>query len=158
METAPDTEWRFRAAVEEDLPLLVAMLAADKLGQQREDNATPINAAYLAAFRAIAADPHNELVVVEIVGRPAGLLQLTFIPNLTYTGSWRCQVEGVRIHQDFRGRGVGTRLLQWAIQRARERGCRLVQLTTDKHRPEALRFYKSLGFQATHEGLKLKLT
>lgn len=147
----------FRAARKGDLPALVEMLADDPLGGQREDLSTPLNASYLDAFRRIDVDPNNELTVVESGGAIVGMLQLTFIPYLTHTGSRRCLVEGVRIHEARRGEGLGSRFLQWAIERAREKNCRIVQLTTDKQRPDAIRFYESLGFRATHEGFKLKL-
>ena len=85
------------------------------------------------------------------------MLQLTFIPYLTHIGSWRCLIEGVRIHSNFRGQGLGTAFFKWAIERAKSRHCRIVQLTSDKQRPDALRFYQALGFKATHEGFKLTL-
>lgn len=147
----------FRAATEADLPALIAMLADDKLGAQREDTSTPINPAYLSALNHISADSNNELIVVERHEQLAGMLQLTFIPYLTHTGSWRCQIEGVRIQRDFRGQGFGTKFFEWAINRATERGCHLLQLTSNKARPDAIRFYESLGFVASHEGFKLEL-
>ena len=147
----------FRPATAADLPTLVGMLADDALGAQREDPSLPLNARYTAAFDAISRDPNNELVVVEEEGAILGMLQLTFLPNLSRMGSWRCMIEGVRIHRDHRGRGLGEQFFAWAIERARERNCLLVQLTSDKQRPDALRFYERLGFEATHEGFKLKL-
>lgn len=147
----------FRQATPDDLPALVALLADDELGATREDISTPLNRRYAAAFAAIDADPNNELVLLDADGRLAGMMQLTFIPYLTHTGGWRCLVEGVRVARDFRGEGLGTQMLERAIERARERGCGLVQLTSDKQRPEALRFYEALGFRATHEGFKLRL-
>ncbi len=148
---------QFRPAVATDLPALVAMLADDPLGALREDTSQPLNQAYTEAFAEIDRDPNNALVVSEIDGRLAGMLQLTYIPYLTHTGSWRCLVEGVRVHPDFRGRGLGRLFLEWAIDSARRRQCRIIQLTSDKQRPDALRFYESLGFEATHEGFKMKL-
>jgi len=133
------------------------MLADDALGAQRENPAEPINAAYSTAFEHIDADPNNELVVAEDQHQVIGMLQLTFIPYLTHQGSWRCLIEGVRIHRAHRGQGLGQQLFTWAIERAGERGCRMVQLTSDKQRPDAIRFYESLGFVATHEGFKLML-
>jgi ribosomal protein S18 acetylase RimI-like enzyme len=112
---------------------------------------------YLDAFREIEKDPNNELTVVESDGEVIGMLQLTFIPYLTYIGSWRCLIEGVRIHSDHRGRRLGRQYFEWAIARAKTRRCRIVQLTSDKERSSALRFYESPGFKATHEGFKLKL-
>lgn len=147
----------FRQATANDIPQLVALLADDALGAGREDTSTPLNPSYLDTFRHIKLDPNNELTVVECGGDLVGMLQLTFIPYLTHTGSWRCLIEGVRITQSHRGKGFGTRFFQWAIARAREKNCSIVQLTSDKQRPDALRFYESLGFEATHEGFKLKL-
>ena len=150
-------EITFRPAEQQDLAALVSMLADDKLGATREDTSTPLNAAYLSAFDAINTDPNNELIVADLAGQPVGMLQLTFIPYLTHTGSWRCLIEGVRIHQAYRSQGLGQQLLRWAIERARQRHCRLVQLTTDKQRPDAIHFYQALGFVASHEGMKLAL-
>ena len=147
----------FRDATQADLPFLIDMLADDELGEQREDTSGPLNQAYLSAFSHIRSDPNNELVVVEAENRIAGMLQLTFIPYLTHVGSWRCLIEGVRIHNDFRRQGLGTKFFEWAIRHAKKKGCNLVQLTSDKQRPDAIRFYEDLGFKATHEGFKLKL-
>lgn len=147
----------FRQARASDIPNLVALLADDALGATREDTSKPLNPRYRNAFDAIDEDSNNELTLVECDGELAGMLQLTFIPYLTHTGSWRCLIEGVRIARAFRGRGLGARFVEWAIQRARERDCSIVQLTSDKQRPDALRFYESLGFVASHEGFKLKL-
>ena len=148
---------QFRDAVSTDLPRLVELLADDALGATREDLSRPLNPAYGRNFEAIDRDPNNRLVVAEIDDQLAGMLQLTFIPYLTHTGSWRCLVEGVRIADRFRGLGLGTQLLHYAIEAARRRRCRIVQLTSDKQRPDALRFYESLGFSASHEGFKLHL-
>jgi GNAT superfamily N-acetyltransferase len=112
---------------------------------------------YVDAFHSIDKDSNNELTVVESDGALVGMLQLTFIPYLTHIGSWRCLIEGVRIAKDFRGQGAGTDLINWAIERARQRNCSIVQLTSDKQRPAALRFYELLGFVASHEGFKYKL-
>ncbi|MDH3601446.1 MAG: GNAT family N-acetyltransferase [Candidatus Tectomicrobia bacterium] len=147
----------FRQSIESDVPHLVAMLADDKLGAQREDTSQPLNQAYVDAFQSVDSDPNNELVVVESDNQIVGMLQLTFIPYLTHIGSWRCLIEGVRIHRDYRGQGLGTQFFEWAINRAKEKGCHLVQLTSDKQRLDALRFYEHLGFKATHEGFKLNL-
>lgn len=147
----------FRTAQKQDLIHLVKMLADDPLGSLRENATLPLSDSYLKAWDAIDADPNNELIVVEDQQQIIGMLQLTFIPYLTYQGSWRCLIEGVRVHQDHRGQGIGKDLFKWAINRASEKGCHLVQLTSDKQRPEAIRFYESLGFVASHEGFKLKL-
>lgn len=147
----------FRKATKSDIPNLVALLADDELGSQREDSSIPVNQRYLDSFDSIDKDPNNELTVVESNGELVGMLQLTFIPYLTHTGSWRCLIEGVRISRNYRGQGMGTRLINWSIERATEMKCSIVQLTSDKQRPDALRFYESLGFQATHEGFKLRI-
>ena len=147
----------FREASEIDLPALVQLLADDALGAKREDISIPLNTDYLDAFHSIEVDSNNELIVVESSGNLAGMLQLTFIPYLTHTGSWRCLIEGVRIAASYRGRGLGTEFIKWAIKRAKERRCSIVQLTSDKQRPDAIRFYETLGFKATHEGFKLLL-
>ncbi len=105
----------------------------------------------------IEEDPRNELMVVEEEGKVIATLQLTFIPSLTHTGGERAQVEGVRVAAGSRSTGVGRQLLEWAISRAHRRGCKTVQITTDQRRADARRFYEALGFEVTHEGMKLKL-
>lgn len=148
----------YRLATRSDLPAIVAMLADDELGARREANTTPLLSSYEAAFRAIDSDGNNELIVVERAGEGViAVLQLTFIPNITYRGSWRALIEGVRVADQARGSGVGEQLLMWAIARARSRECLLLQLSTDKARPDALRFYERLGFIASHEGMQLRL-
>ena len=150
-------ELTFREAVRSDLRELVLMLADDHLGATREDTSEPLNEAYVQAFEAIEKDANNELVVVESSGDLVGMLQLTYIPYVNRTGAWRCIIEGVRIQSAFRGQGLGHRFFEWAIAKAKERGCKIVQLTSDKQRPDAIRFYQQLGFQASHEGLKLDI-
>jgi ribosomal protein S18 acetylase RimI-like enzyme len=147
----------FREATQTDIPTLISLLADDPLGQKREDISYPLNARYLEAFTQIDADPNNELIVVVHENTIIGMLQLTFIPYLTHTGSIRCPIEGVRIDRRYRGMGLGSRCFQWAIERAKERGCNIVQLTSNKQRTEAIKFYKNLGFEATHEGFKLTI-
>ncbi len=144
-----------RAATADDLPAIVALLADDELGRTREDPGDL--GPYRAAFAAIADDPNQELVVLDDGGRPIGTLQLSLVPSLTHRGGWRAQVEGVRVAADRRGEGLGAVLLRWAIETATAHGCRMVQLTTDRRRPDAHRFYESLGFVATHLGMKLAL-
>ncbi len=147
----------FREALKSDLIDLVKMLADDPLGAQRENPNLPLSNDYQQAFEQITKDPNNELIIAERAGQIVGMLQLTFIPYLTYKGSWRCLIEGVRVHKSCRGQGVGKDFFQWAIEQARNKGCHLLQLTSDKQRPEAIRFYENLGFVASHEGFKLKL-
>jgi GNAT superfamily N-acetyltransferase len=149
----------FRRARKDDLPAIVQLLADDPLGAKRERFASPLPESYHQAFAAIEADPNNELIVVEgEQGAIVAVLQLTFIPYITYQGGWRALVEGVRVAAPYRSSGIGRQLFEWAIERARQRGCHMVQLTSDKARPDAIRFYESLGFVASHEGLKLHLT
>ncbi len=133
------------------------MLADDELGLKREDTSIPVNAKYVRAFEAIKKDANQMLVVLEDSGALAGCLQITFVPGLSRTGMWRGQIESVRIHSQSRGKGLGRKMIEWAIAECRKRGCGLVQLTSDKSREESLHFYRSLGFSATHEGLKLNL-
>lgn len=146
-----------RTAAQEDLDSIVLMLADDVLGSTRERYEHPLPDSYKKAFQAISSDPNNELIVACRGTEVVGVQQITFTPYLTHQGGWRAAIEGVRTAASVRGMGIGSELIKWAIQRAEERGCHLVQLTTDKKRPDALRFYERLGFKATHEGLKLKL-
>nr|WP_218935518.1 GNAT family N-acetyltransferase [Actinomadura citrea] len=139
------------------MPEIVRLLADDPLGSTRETPGEEIPEAYFRAFTAIEEDPNNTLVVAEIAGAVAGTLQLTFIPGLTYTGGERAQIEGVRVAAEQRGAGLGQVMITWAIDRARARGCRVVQLTTDRQRPDAIRFYQKIGFRPSHMGMKYHL-
>jgi len=131
------------------------MLADDPLGAQREspDDLTP----YLAALERLQGDPHQHVVVAVREGRVVGTLQLTIVPGLSRRGATRSIIEGVRIHADERGSGLGTRLIEWAVDESRRQECHLVQLTSDKTRTDAHRFYERLGFTASHTGFKLQL-
>ena len=147
----------FRDARPAELPDIVELLADDPIGRTRETVSEPLDASYLTAFQAIDRDP-NQLLAVAVDGDTIiGCMQLTFIPGLSRTGMWRGQIESIRIAAGHRGAGLGERFFEWAFDRFRERGCRLVQLTTDKARPDALRFYEKLGFKASHEGMKRAL-
>lgn len=146
-----------RRAGASDLAAIIALLADDELGRTREDVSTPLNNNYVAAFHAIQADPHQLLVVAVNREHVVGTLQLSFIPGLSRLGAWRGQIEAVRIAADHRRTGLGRNLVEWAVAQCRERGCQLVQLTTDKRRLDARRFYERLGSVATHEGYKLLL-
>ncbi|MFK0041877.1 GNAT family N-acetyltransferase [Paenarthrobacter sp. NPDC090517] len=144
-----------RRARRSDLPRILALLADDQLGATREraDDLVP----YERAFDAIDADPAHLLVVGELDGDVVATFQLSYLPGLSRKGSWRAQIEAVRVSEVLRGQGVGALMIRWAIEQARERGCSLVQLTTDKSRVSAHRFYERLGFVASHEGMKLTL-
>lgn len=147
---------QFRKATRKDVPYIVKMLADDPLGKEREVYQEPLPKCYYDAFYAIDNDHNQELMVIEDKDEVIiGTLQLSFIPYLTYQGGIRAQLEAVRISAKKREKGIGTLALQWAIHRAKERGAHLLQLTTDKKRPEALKFYEKLGFLASHEGMKL---
>ncbi len=146
-----------RKAVAADVAAIVAMLADDALGAKREDASLPLRDSYRNAFAAIDADRNQLLAVVEQEGEIIGCMQISFIPGLSRMGMWRGQIESVRIASHIRGGGIGRRMIEWAIEQCRERGCGLVQLTTDKSRSDALRFYQSLGFTDSHEGIKLSL-
>ncbi|KXO78475.1 GNAT family N-acetyltransferase [Brucella anthropi] len=146
-----------RKAAAADVAAIVSMLADDALGAQREDASLPLKDSYRNAFAAIDADPNQLLAVVEHDGEIIGCMQISFIPGLSRMGMWRGQIESVRIASHIRGGGIGRQMIGWAIEQCRERGCGLVQLTTDKSRSDALRFYQSLGFTDSHEGLKLSL-
>jgi GNAT superfamily N-acetyltransferase len=147
----------FRDAVAADVARIVDMYADDVLGREREDSAPPLPDYYLAAFHDIDADPRQRLVVAESDGEVVGTLQLSFLPHLVLRGGERAQIEAVRVRRDQRRAGVGEALVRWAIDEARKRGCRLVQLTTNVERADAHRFYERLGFSATHVGMKLSL-
>ncbi|MEV6757789.1 GNAT family N-acetyltransferase [Streptomyces sp. NPDC051214] len=144
-----------RPAVADDIPAIVEMLADDPLGSTREspDELTP----YLAAFERIATDPNQHQVVAVREGRVVGTLQLTIVPGLSRKGALRSIIEGVRVHADERGSGLGTRFIEWAVDESRRQGCQLVQLTSDASRTDARRFYERLGFTASHVGFKLQL-
>lgn len=151
----------FRYAIRDDLAAIVALLADDPLGATREQMGDTVDDAYVRAFEEIDADDNNQLIVVvdhdDGAASVVGVLQLTIIPGLSRMAAKRAQIESVRIAGSARGRGLGRDLFAWALDEARARGCRLAQLTSDKQRGDAHRFYESLGFQATHEGYKMRL-
>lgn len=148
----------FRIAQQGDLSKIVSMLADDALGSQREEFTDPLKPCYIDAFSHIQADPNNEIIVaVAADDQLLGFLQITYIPNLTLQGSWRAQLEGVRVNASKRSEGIGKALIEHAIQRAKAKGCRMVQLTSNSTRKDALRFYASLGFIPSHIGFKLTI-
>jgi GNAT superfamily N-acetyltransferase len=140
-----------------DLPAIVALYSDDELGSTREQPGEPLVEEYRRAFAAITDDPRTRLVVAEVDGEVVATLQLSFLPHLVRRGGERAQVEAVRVASSQRGSGLGRELLTWAVDQARHRGCVLVQLTTDATRSDARRFYESLGFTASHVGMKLTL-
>lgn len=147
-----------RRAEAGDLPAIVGLLAADQLGAARDGIRDDVDLrAYRRAFAEIDRDPAHVLVVVQAADRVVATMQLSFLPGLARRGALRAQVEAVRVDQAYRGGGLGQAMLTWAISEARQRGCALIQLTTDKSRTGAHRFYERLGFVASHEGMKLIL-
>ena len=147
-----------RRAAAQDVPAIVNLLATDQLGATRDGVRTPEDLArYQRAFRAIDDDPAHILIVAESDGEVVATMQVSFIPGLARRGAQRAQLEAVRVADAWRGRGLGAAMMAWAIAEARRRGCALVQLTSDKSRTSAHRFYERLGFVASHEGMKLAL-
>ena len=146
-----------RQAERDDVAAIVSLLAQDKVAGGREKNTQPLPQAYYDAFEEITRSAENTLVVAEIEGAIVGTLQLTLIPNLTMQGGKRALVEAVFINEKYRGLGIGRKLMQWAVDTARESGCCMVQLTTNKQRVAAHQFYESLGFVGSHTGMKLVL-
>jgi GNAT superfamily N-acetyltransferase len=145
----------FRPARREDVPVIIQLLNDDRLGAQRESLSDP--EPYLRAFALIENDPNNELIVADLDGRVVGMLHLTYIQYLSFKGSRTAVAESVRVARDQRNQGCGRQMMTWAIERARAKGCHRIQLTTNKVRKDAHRFYARLGFEATHEGMKLYL-
>ncbi|MGR8009579.1 N-acetyltransferase family protein [Streptomyces hypolithicus] len=149
------SDLEIRPAAADDLPAIVAMLADDPLGAQREspDDLAP----YTTALGRLADDPNQHVVVAVRNGQVVGTLQLTLIPGLSRRGATRSVIEGVRIHADERGSGLGTQLIEWAVDESRRQNCRLVQLTSDTTRTDTHRFYERLGFEASHVGFKMSI-
>lgn len=147
----------FRDAGPGDVPTIIRLLAHDDLGKTREDDGERQREAYQEAFAAIDQDPNNHLIVAELDDNVIGCLQITVIPHMTYRGGKRLQIEGVRVHQAFRSQDIGHQMMVWALDFGRKAGCHLVQLTTDKLREDARRFYEKIGFEASHIGYKYHL-
>jgi GNAT superfamily N-acetyltransferase len=146
-----------RDARRSEVPAIVAMLADDMLGSSREVTGEPLPESYYKAFDALARDPNNRLLIAELEGEIVGTLQITFIHGLSRQGAKRALLEAVRVAAPYRGRGIGEEIVRAAIEIARQENCAMVQLTTDKSRKDAHRFYERLGFEASHEGMKLTL-
>ena len=147
----------FRRAVEKDLLNIIRLLAEDELGSKRELNLGNVALVYKEAFGEIDSDPNQALMIVEENGVMIGTCHLTCMPSLTFQGSKRMNIEAVRIDHSCRNRGIGEWMIQQSIEIAREKGCKIIQLATNKKRSSAKRFYEKLGFEATHEGMKMYL-
>lgn len=147
----------FRDAVAADVPIIVAMYADDALGRARESVSDPLPDAYWTAFSEIEADPRHRLVVAARDEEVVATLQLSFLPHLVLIGTQRAQIEAVRVKSGYRGEGIGRAIVRWAINEARQRGCGLIQLTTNMEREQSRAFYEGLGFASSHVGMKLML-
>jgi GNAT superfamily N-acetyltransferase len=147
----------FRRANRADMPAIVRMLVEDDLGSQRESYTDPLPESYFSAFEQIDRDPNHELIVAEQSGEVIGTLHMMFLPSLSYQGGMRAQVESVRVDGRLRNQGIGREMMLWAIERARQHGCHLMQLTSHKSRTDAHHFYERLGFTISHAGMKLNL-
>ena len=147
----------YRAANEADLPFLNTLMREDAIGAARDPLLPDHAEQQREAMRAIAADPMHTLYVVERGGEPVGSFQLSFLPGISRKGAWRGQIESVRVSAAARGEGIGAAMMRWAIARCEERGCGVVQLTSDRTREGAHRFYERLGFTPSHTGFKMPL-
>ncbi len=150
-------ELHIRKAERGDLPDIVRMLADDELGSQRERYEEPLPQSYYTAFEQINSDPNHELIVAESDGKVIGTLHLTFLPSISYQGGLRAQVESVRVDRECRNRGIGRQMMEWTVERSRQRGAHAIQLTSHLSRKDAHRFYERLGFKGSHLGMKLDL-
>ncbi|MDI9638527.1 GNAT family N-acetyltransferase [Kamptonema cortianum] len=150
-------KFTLRSAEEKDLSEIIRLFFEDNLGAMREHFSDPLLPSYLKAFDAITQDKNQALLIVEYYDQVIGTCHLTFMPSLSFKGSWRLNIENIHIDKRFQNQGVGTRMLQKAIDLGRKRGCKIIQLTTNKNRFRAKAFYEKLGFEATHEGMKLYL-
>ena len=148
----------FRVAAYADVSSIIRLLADDELGSLREKFENPIPKSYYSAFELIDTDPNHELIVAELDGEVIGTLHIMFLSSLSFQGGLRAQVESVRVDRHHQNQGIGSEMMKWAIQRAKDRNAHIVQLTTHKSRADAHRFYERLGFKATHLGMKLNLT
>lgn len=147
----------FRDAVAADLPAIVALLDDDELSKGREDASLPLDQSYVAGFHAIAADANQRLIVADLDGVLVGTMQISFIPGVAFRGAWRGQIEAVRIATSQRGNGLGSAMIEWAVEQCRARGCKMVQLMSMHDRTAAHRFYERMGWAKSHFGFKLKI-
>ena len=146
-----------RPATREDLPSIVRLLADDELGSRREKYEEPLPQYYLAAFEQIVGNPNHQLIVAESDGKVIGTLHLMFLPSISFQGGLRAQVESVRVDKECRNLGIGSQMMEWTIERTRQRGAHVIQLTSHLSRKDAHRFYEKLGFKGSHLGMKLDL-
>ncbi len=144
----------YRKAVEADLPYIVQLLTEDAVRVTDDRPDEPFHPRYVAAMRELDSDPNQMMMLAVLNGETVGTIQLTFIPGIAGLGTKRCLVEAVHISPAHRSKGLGTQMIQWAIEQARHRGCGMVQLTSNKKRLDAHRFYERLGFLKSHEGFK----
>jgi len=151
------SNYTLRLATEADLHIIIEMMTDDVLAQQRQYQSESDYKKYLNAFNKIANDPNANLYVITQANQVIGCAQLNYLTHLTFTGGTRAQIEGVRVHKNYRDKGIGSIFIQQLIQLAKEHGCHMVQLMTDKQRAETLKFYEKLGFINTHHGMKLHL-
>ena len=147
----------FRLATRDDVPSIVRLLADDDLGSQRERYEDPLPESYYSAFDLIHNDPNHELIVAEQGGEVIGTLHLMFLPSISFQGALRSQVESVRVDKRFQNQGIGSEMMKWTIDRAKQSGAQVMQLTTHNTRVDAHRFYERLGFKGSHLGMKLSL-
>ena len=147
----------YRPAKPEDLPFIVAQIVEDSVVATTDDPADAMHADYTSALAAIDADPNEEMFIVEADSVAIGCFQLSYLPGLMRRGMWRGQIEAVHVSDALRNRGYGSEMMRWALQRCREKGCGMVQLTSNKKRLDAHRFYERLGFLKSHEGFKYYL-
>ncbi len=147
----------YRDATAADLQFIAGLIDTDAIAAARDPVSEDARAQQADALAAITADPNHRLFVVELDRAPVGSFQLSFIPGVSRVGAWRGQIESVRVVAELRGQGIGKAMMEWAIARCRERGCHLVQLTSDRQRIDAHRFYEQLDFKPSHTGFKLKM-
>lgn len=150
-------ELTIRRATIDDVPSMVTLMTDDELGKTREVDSIPLNPSYYAAFEKIDQNPHSELLVVEFQGKVIGTAQVDYLQYLSHQGAKRAQIENVRVDKSYRSQGVGEKLMAVIVDKAKQKGCYIVQLTTNKKRHRAHHFYERLGFVASHEGMKLQL-
>ena len=150
-------ELTYRMATAADLPFLDRLAAEDDIGSARDAMRADHARQALEGLRAITADPNHALYIAERAGEAVGSFQLSFLPGVSRRGAWRGQIESVRVTASARGEGIGEAMMLWAVARCRDRGCGIVQLTSDRQREGAHRFYERLGFVPTHTGFKLGL-